>query len=271
MPTDHKTIEAKWQARWRDAGLHHTTLRSESPQVLRARHVPVPVGRGPSRRPLRGLHRHRHHHALEADAGIQRAAPHGLGRVRAARRELRDQARHPPARHDGAGDRQFPPADRFGRIRLRLGPRGQHHRSRVREMDAVDIPEAVRAGAWRTREPSRSTGARRARRGWPTKRSVRAAASAAARSSSARPCASGCCASPATPIGCWRTWPWSTGPNRRWPCSATGSAAAKGPRCCSRARARWRAARSACSRPGPIRCMARPTWCCRPSTRWSTS
>ena len=74
--------------------------RSRQAQVLRARHVPLPVRRGPARRPLRGLHRHRHHHPLEADAGLQRAAPDGLGRVRPAGRELRHQARRAPARDD---------------------------------------------------------------------------------------------------------------------------------------------------------------------------
>ena len=33
---------------------------------------------------------------------------------------------------------------------------------------------------------------------------------------------------------------------------------------------RRRPSPSRCSRPGPTRCSARPTWCSRPSTRWST-
>ena len=104
--------------------------RSGEAEVLRAGHVPLPVGRGPARRPLRGLHGDRRHHALEADAGVPRAAPDGLGRVRPAGRELRHQARRPPARHDRRSDRQLPPPDRRGRLRLRLGARDQHHRSR---------------------------------------------------------------------------------------------------------------------------------------------
>ena len=50
-------------------------------------------------------------------------------------------------------------------------------------------------------------------------------------------------------------------------CSATGSAAprARGSRFPSRGRRRSR-----CSPPGRTRCSARPSWCWRPSTRWST-
>ena len=60
--------------------------RPDPAQVLRARHVPLPVGRGPARRPPRGLHRHRHRLPLQAHARLQRPAPDGLGRLRPARR-----------------------------------------------------------------------------------------------------------------------------------------------------------------------------------------
>ena len=65
-------------------------------QAVRARHVPVPVGRGPPRRPSRGLHGDRHRRALQAHARLRRAAPDGLGRVRPAGRAVRDQDRHAP-------------------------------------------------------------------------------------------------------------------------------------------------------------------------------
>ena len=67
------------------------------------------------------------------------------------------------------------------------------------------------------------------------------------RRSSARTCGSGCCASPATPTACWRIWPRSTGPSRRWPCSATGSAAPRG----RRSRSRWPAPAAARRRRDP--------------------
>ena len=50
----------------------------------------------------------------------------------------------------------------------------------VREVDAVDLPEALRARPGLRGRRRRSTGARRARPAWPTRRSARAAASAAA-------------------------------------------------------------------------------------------
>ena len=165
MPIDHKTIEAKWQARWRDAGLHRTTFDPNRPKFYALDMFPYPSGAGLHVGHCEGYTATDIITRWKRMQGLERAAPHGLGRVRAAGRELRHQARHPPARDDGTGDRQFPPADRLGRLRLRLGPRGQHHRSRVREVDAVDLLETVQAGVWRTREPSRSTGARRARPG----------------------------------------------------------------------------------------------------------
>ncbi len=76
------------------------------------------------------------------------------------------------------------------------------------------------------------------------------------------PCASGCCASPPTPTGCWTTWTWSTGRTASRRCSGTGSAAAKAPRCGSRwrtATASWRS-----SPPAPTRCSAPPTWSLAP-------
>ena len=46
-------------------------------------------------------------------------------------------------------------------------------------------------------------------------------------------CASGCCASPPTPTGCWPTSTASTGPSRSRSCSATGSVAPRAPTCAS--------------------------------------
>ena len=141
-PQQHRAEVAGPLARRRPAQDPH---RPGQAQVLRARHVPLPFGRGPARRALRGLHRHRRHHPLEADAGVPRAASDGLGRLRSAGRELRHQARRPPARHHRGGDRQLQAADRLRRLRLRLGPRDRHHRSRLHEVDAVDLPAALPA------------------------------------------------------------------------------------------------------------------------------
>ena len=121
-------------------------LRPEEAEVLRARHVPLPVGRGPARGPLRGLHRHGHPHAVEADAGLRTCSTRWAGTPSAC------PPRTTPSRR--ASTRASPPSapspTSGGRstrgLRVRLGPRGQHHRSRVLQVDAVDLPAALQEG-----------------------------------------------------------------------------------------------------------------------------
>ena len=84
-----------------------------------------------------------------------------------------------------AGHRQLPPADRVARLHLRLGPRGRHHRPRLLKWTQWIFLQALRARPGLRGRHRRSTGARRARRAWPTRRSARGAASAAAPRSSA--------------------------------------------------------------------------------------
>ena len=103
---DPSTIEPKWQRYWEE---HEDLPRRAAPgtaQGVRARHVPVPVGRRAARRPPRGLHGDRHRRALRAHARLRRAASDGLGRVRPARRAARDQDRHAPARDDAEEHRR---------------------------------------------------------------------------------------------------------------------------------------------------------------------
>ena len=69
---------------------------------------PYPSGAGLHVGHPEGLHRHRHRRALQAHARLQRAAPDGLGRLRPARRAVRDRDRHAPARdHRGATSTTF--------------------------------------------------------------------------------------------------------------------------------------------------------------------
>ncbi len=124
------------------------------PQALHPGHVPVPVRRGPARGPPGGVHGHGHPGPHEAHAGLQRAAPHGLGRLRPARGKLRHPEQGPPAPGHPGQHRQLPAADQVPRVLLRLVPGGGHHRPRVLQMDPVDLPPAPQEGAGvRRRDP----------------------------------------------------------------------------------------------------------------------
>ncbi len=116
-------------------------------EVLRARHVSVPLRRRPARGSSRGLHRVGHRCALQADARVQRAAPDGLGRVRLARGAVRDQDRNASEDHDRAQRGAVPRAAQEARFLLRLGSRGQHDRSELLPLDPVDLQAAIRAWA----------------------------------------------------------------------------------------------------------------------------
>ena len=85
-------------------------LRRARPKFYCLDMFPYPSGDGPARRPSRGLHRDRHRLPLQAHARLQRAAPDGLGRVRPARRAVRDQDRRASGDHHAQGDRHLPRA-----------------------------------------------------------------------------------------------------------------------------------------------------------------
>ena len=272
MPYDHSTVEPKWQARWREAGPAQDADRSRrSRSSTRWTCSPTRPAPGCTSGHCEGYTATDVITRWKRMQGFRVLHPMGWDAFGLPAENYAIKHGVHPRVTTAAGDRQLPPPDRLGRLRLRLGARDRHHRSRRTSAGRSGSSSSCTSAAWPTRASSRSTGARRARPAWPTKRSARGAASAAARRSCARTCASGCCGSRATPIGCSPTWTSSTGRRRRWPCSATGSAAARAPRWCSRPRRRSPGARSACSRPAPTRSTARRTWCCRPSTRWSPS
>ena len=95
----------------------------------------------------RGLHRDRHHRPLQAGAGLQRAAPDGLGRVRPARRAARGEDRDPPRRQHPEQHLQLPAPDKGPGLLLRLGPGDRHDRPPLFQVDAVDLPAALQEGA----------------------------------------------------------------------------------------------------------------------------
>ena len=113
MPYDHSTVEPKWQARWREAGLHKTPTDPAQAQVLRAGHVPLPVGRRPARRPPRGLHRHRHPLAARSGCRASTCCTRWAGTPSACRPRTTPSSTgvHPRVDHR-AGHRQLPPPDR---------------------------------------------------------------------------------------------------------------------------------------------------------------
>ncbi|HXU06250.1 MAG TPA: class I tRNA ligase family protein, partial [Polyangia bacterium] len=46
MPYDHQTVEPKWQARWREAGLHKTPSDPKKPKFYALDMFPYPSGSG---------------------------------------------------------------------------------------------------------------------------------------------------------------------------------------------------------------------------------
>ena len=116
----------------------------------------------------------------------------------------------------------------------------------------------------------RSGGANNSALCWPTRKSWMARAKSAVSRSCANRCANGCSASPPTRKACWTTWTPSNGAIHSRKCSATGLAAAKERKWIFRLRTAdcesGMGKISASSPPGPTRCSARLTWCCRRNT-----
>ena len=116
-----REIELRWQDCWDADGTFEAPnpagpagrprrRRRARPQAVRARHVPVPVGHRPARRPPARLHRHRRLRPLPADGRAQRAVHDGLRRVRPAGRAVRRRRPAAPGDHDRGEHRHLPPA-----------------------------------------------------------------------------------------------------------------------------------------------------------------
>ena len=87
--------------------------------------------------------------------GYQRRAPDGLRRLRAAGREQRDQDRRASPGGDREVDRVLPRAVHALGHLDRLDARARHPRAQLLPLDAVDLPQALRA---RARLPRRGAG-----------------------------------------------------------------------------------------------------------------
>ena len=144
-------IERRWQQVWdaentwvvRQPRL--ARVRCRPAQGLRPRDAALPLGRAP-RRPSQVLLGRRRDRPLPPSLRLRRHPPDGLRRLRPARREQRDRDRRAPPRCHRALDRVVPRAvQAVGRL-ARLDPRGLDPRARLLPLDAVDLPEALRAG-----------------------------------------------------------------------------------------------------------------------------
>ncbi len=101
MPAYHpQRIEPKWQLEWeRNKTFRAIDLDPSRPKLYVLDMFPYPSGgapRGPSGR----LYSNGYLLPLQADAGVQRPAPHGLGRLRAACRAIRGFDEYPSENHD---------------------------------------------------------------------------------------------------------------------------------------------------------------------------
>ena len=92
---DVQATEQKWQEHWRSRWHLRDRQRRSAPALLRALHVPVPVGSGPPG-PRAQLHLRRPADPLPDDERLRRAVADRVRQLRAAGRERRHQGRRPP-------------------------------------------------------------------------------------------------------------------------------------------------------------------------------
>ena len=124
------------------AGRHLLQGRGEflAAEILRAGDAAVSQ-RHPAHRPHPQLRDRRRAGALQVDARLQRAAPHGLGRFRTARRKRGHRQPAASARLDARKHRRHEEDAPALRVQLRLGLRGLHLRAGVLSLEPVVLPE----------------------------------------------------------------------------------------------------------------------------------
>ena len=110
-----------------------------SPEAVHHGHVPVPLGIGPARRSPARLHRDRCLRPLQAHVGLQRAAHHGLRRLRPARRGACPPDWRASAKQHREQHREHDPPARSAGPWSRQTSLHRHHRRGLLPLDPVDL------------------------------------------------------------------------------------------------------------------------------------
>ena len=112
MRYDHQAVEKKWRKYWDDNKTFATPTDRTRPKFYVLDMFPYPSRHGASCRPSQGIRRHRRRRPGQADDGLQRAAGHGLGQLRPARRAPGRARGHPSPRGHRAQHRHLQGAAR---------------------------------------------------------------------------------------------------------------------------------------------------------------
>ncbi len=130
MSYDHRTVEPKWQARWKEARLHQTPDVPGRPKYYALDMFPYPSGAGLHVGHCEGYTATDIITRWKRMQGWNVLHPMGWDAFGLPAENYAIKHGVHPRIVTAAGDRELPPPDRFGRLRLRLGSRDQHHRSR---------------------------------------------------------------------------------------------------------------------------------------------
>ena len=267
MPYDPAAIEAKWQAWWRENEVFRSELDPAKPKFYVLDMFPYPSGAG--------LHVGHPKGYIATDIvsrykrmrGFNVLHPMGWDAFGLPAEQYAIETGTHPRETTAQEHRDVQAPAPVARPRLRLVARDRHHRSGLRQVDAVDLPAPLRDGARLSRRGAGELVPRarhRARERGGDRRQERAR----------RP-SGGARADAAVDAPDHRLRrPPDRGPRPRRLARVDQEDAARlgGPlgRRADRVRGGGlAAARSRCSRRGPTRCSARPISCSRPSTRWS--